>query len=270
MVFPKWYKKAEELYVEQKLPYYKIAKETGVCRKTVSYYLRKGGHKSNPKYVRKVDPSKLRKHTINENIFSSIDTEEKAYWLGFLYADGYISKLNNVIEVSLCEKDLAHLKKLKRFLETSVDIHKRIKKDKNKEYIGYRLSVSSSKIKEDLESLGCTNAKSSTLKFPKESQVPKSLQVHFIRGYFDGDGCITVAGRTSPALEILGTKEFLEGILNFFNSSNTIHGFNHCHSVKRIQFFGEEANDILSKMYGNSNIYLDRKYELFKRYCSPS
>lgn len=57
----------------------------------------------------------------NEHIFDNIDTEEKAYWLGFIFADGYISSLNakykNVFELSLSIKDLNHIKKFNSFME---------------------------------------------------------------------------------------------------------------------------------------------------------
>lgn len=90
--FPEWINEAEKLYKEN-LPYYKIAKELNVNRKTINFYLRKKGYQSNPKYVRNVDRNKLRKYDYSyaEHIFEKIDSEEKAYWLGFLYADGHIS-----------------------------------------------------------------------------------------------------------------------------------------------------------------------------------
>ena len=57
-------------------------------------------------------------HRINETIFDVIDTEEKAYWLGFLYADGYVSnhdknKNRNVIELTLALNDFSHIKKFR-------------------------------------------------------------------------------------------------------------------------------------------------------------
>lgn len=80
--------------------------------------MRKNGVISNPKYARNVNPNKLRKYDYGycENLFKAIDTEEKAYWLGFLYADGNISKDKNVIELSLKESDIEHLKQYRKFL----------------------------------------------------------------------------------------------------------------------------------------------------------
>lgn len=55
------------------------------------------------------------KYTFNENIFSIIDNEEKAYWLGFLYADGYLTD-QGLFGCALQEKDKAHLNKFLTFL----------------------------------------------------------------------------------------------------------------------------------------------------------
>ena len=52
----------------------------------------------------------------NENVFDSIDTEEKAYWLGFIFADGYISLKGNSFELSLKGSDSEHLDKFNKFM----------------------------------------------------------------------------------------------------------------------------------------------------------
>lgn len=63
------------------------------------------------------------RNPLYKNIFETIDTEEKAYWLGFLYADGYVSKYNQ-IEVALSLEDEEHLHKLKRFVNTNTNVLK--------------------------------------------------------------------------------------------------------------------------------------------------
>lgn len=54
---------------------------------------------------------------IDEHIFDSIDTEEKAYWLGFIFADGNVSKRDNTFEMTLSGKDIAHLEKFNKFVK---------------------------------------------------------------------------------------------------------------------------------------------------------
>jgi DNA-binding transcriptional regulator WhiA len=127
------------------------------------------------------------RNTLIKDIFHVIDTEDKAYWLGFLYADGYISKYNQ-IEVSLSLEDIDHLKKLKKFVNTNTNIIT----DKYR----CRLLFCSKEMVSDLAILGCVNNKSLILTFPTEEQVPQNLLNHFLRGYVDGDGCLCCTEKT--------------------------------------------------------------------------
>lgn len=84
-----------------------LAKKYNVNRHTLSRYFKI----SNIKVINKQNETKF-----NENIFDVIDSEEKAYWLGFLFADGYISSSKNTIELSLALKDKEHLEKFAKFM----------------------------------------------------------------------------------------------------------------------------------------------------------
>lgn len=162
-------------------------------------------------------------HKCNDSFFSAIDTERKAYWLGFLYADGNVSQGEYSFQTRLI------------LTESDVDIVEEFKKDlgathnisrwENRSYPNSKplkvLSITSRKMFEDLGRLGCHPRKSLTLTFPTANQVPNHLIRHFIRGYFDGDGCITFkTGRRfkNPFIQIEGTKEFLESLRECLNS----------------------------------------------------
>lgn len=56
---------------------------------------------------------KLRKYEIDENYFDIIDSEHKAYTLGFLYADGYNNEKKNIVKISLMEDDIDILKQIR-------------------------------------------------------------------------------------------------------------------------------------------------------------
>jgi len=271
-MFPEWYQEAERLYVDEKLSYTKIGQILGVGRKTVSHYLRKGGHESNLKFYPNVDHSKYRKYQIDESVFETIDTEEKAYWLGMLYADGNVSDRSNDIEVTLQAEDYNHLLKLRDFFKTDKPVYKKDKKKYDKTYEGYRLIICSKKIKQDLIRLGCLPRKSHILQFPTTEQVPEHLMSHFVRGYFDGDGCITFANKgVTLVIELLGTEDFLTQYLIWSERNHhRIHDFKHSKETKRVQHFGEEARFILNRLYVNANVYLERKYNLYKNYALPS
>lgn len=257
-MFPEWYAEADKMLLEG-CTYTDIGKKLSVGRKTVSHWLRKGGHETDPKNVRNKKVS--RKYPLDENVFEVINTEEKAYWLGFLYADGYVSDSKNDIEIGLAEKDLEHLNKARMFFQTDRPLHKKVKRMNDREYIGYKLMITSNKIKTDLINKGCVNKKSLILKFPTEEQVPKFLLSHFIRGYFDGDGSVTHSnyGRQIAA-EILGASDFIDGLNDWVGFNSTKHSFNHSPSTFRIQMFGAKAQSFYERIYGNAHIYLDRKY----------
>lgn len=128
-----------------------------------------------------------RKFKINHKFFSSIDDERKAYWLGFMYADGYLVKRSGrsyFVGISLSSKDEDHLRKIVKDMDSDYPINRYI----NNIGVEYsRFMISSEQIYNNLFSLGCTTNKSCTLKFPGYKEVPESLMHHFMRGYFDGD-----------------------------------------------------------------------------------
>lgn len=156
-----------------------------------------------------------KKYNIDENYFEVINTPNKAYWLGFLYADGCVSerhkkgKTSYILELTLAEKDIFHLEKLKMCLKSNAPIKHRIIKNK---YEACRITICNKKICEDLIKLGCTPRKSLTLTFPTEEQVPKELIPHFIRGYLDGDGCVYNNGKGEVSISFVGTDSFLISI----------------------------------------------------------
>lgn len=202
----------------------------------------------------------------DNTVFDSIDTEEKAYWLGFLYADGNVHNTANIISLSLKISDIAHLEKFKTFLNATAKIVTTKIKVNNKFYEICKFSVCNKYFKEQLISLGCIPKKSLILKFPKtEIFQNKNLIYDFIRGYVDGDGCLTFSKNGRLNLSILGTKEFLESLSNYFPGK-----FKSIYRAKRLKTnvwtisnCGAHADDVTYKLYANAKIYLDRKYERF-------
>lgn len=130
---------------------------------------------------------------LDENYFDKIDTAEKAYWLGFLYADGYVGE-NNSIEFCLQITDSYAVENFKRAIKSG---HKISNKEVFLVYCGRligrqasRITIKNTHMAEMLISKGCKNKKSLTLSFPGFDIIPHFLFSHFIRGYFDGDGSV--------------------------------------------------------------------------------
>ena len=250
----------------------KIAEEVGLHRTTLKKYLEK--------YYPEV---KLSKVQYNENAFDTIDTEEKAYWLGFLFADGSMGSKNNTIELQLSAKDAEHVRKFARFMQYNQEIKfKRNKKDKNEEiyYDSCRVSFTNKHLWGTLNSYGCTPKKSITLKFPDESIFSdKSLIRHFIRGYFDGDGTLGIYDNKVDIyiyhnhchLALLGTNDMLTNIVNYIGIPKKVFITTPSPKTKndlfKVQYAAKEAFYASFYMYYNSNIYLDRKYVKYLEYC---
>lgn len=209
--------------------------------------------------------SSMNKVEINENYFETIDSEDKAYWLGFLFADGCVTQDHKHLLVNLAPIDYSHLCLLRDSMESNCQIKYR----DNNRYIS--LSLYRKKIVEDLIDKGCIPAKSLILRFPSEDKVPNDLQRHFIRGYFDGDGCISTRlrvpkNRSNAIMEcevnFLGTKHMLENIASIIPIENVrIFKFGKIYKF-RIQN-KKNIIKLMDYLYKDSSIYLKRKFDKY-------
>lgn len=218
------------------------------------------------------------KYKCNEAFFESIDNEAKAYWLGFLYADGFI--LNNTkkeptgVGISLSEKDKEHLEKFKEALSFEGNI-KTYQPSKNNSYSSSnycRILVISPKIGRDLVEKGCSIQKTFCLNFPSVDIISPSLLSHFVRGYLDGDGSIKLShnkkkNKMEFGISFLGTLEMLKGL-------QRVLGVEH---LKLQQRFPERNNNnysldiggrlqvyrILHWLYEDATVFLPRKKERY-------
>jgi len=210
---------------------------------------------------------KNRKYTLNVNYFSAIDSAEKAYWLGFLYADGCVHKNNLIIGLQKNDKD--HLLKFAKEIERNTD-----KLYYNSKTKSYTLTVCSCELVNRLIELGCVPKKSLILKYPSEQQLPKEYNSHFIRGYFDGDGSIThMNGGSNAEICIVGTLEFLTSISKFLEKEGVLFNIYKHKNAKSyyISFASRNSVDaFFNFIYNNSNIRLERKYNKFKSFFEIS
>lgn len=237
----------------------------------VSEYLRTLGYDKRPKNTLKNHEylSSSRKNIVDENYFKIIDSESKAYWLGFLYADGYVCKRHDkngkpkggVIELCLKSDDKYHIQNFLDDIKSSSKISNKKVKLNDKEYNASRTSISSIKMVNDLINHGCIENKSLILKPP--TTIPKELLRHFIRGYFDGDGCVCFyPEKYRYTYSILGTKEFLEFIVSeSCISSFDIRSFKHKKCYELIIYSKKEIEIFHNFIYEDKTIYLERKYQ---------
>lgn len=203
----------------------------------------------------------------DNTIFEKIDSEEKAYWLGFLEADGCLhsGEGDYRIELGLKEEDYHHLEKYRDFIGKNNRISHRDGTN------SYRFNFRDKKVHADLIKLGCTPQKSLTLQFPTNQQVSDKLLLPFLRGYFDGDGSFWYENKFG--LNILSSKDFLNGLKQRyipFSGLNIypIH-YDRPDKGQRIQTGNKQlVNQFLNDIYSNANIYLDRKYHKYLNYIA--
>lgn len=213
----------------------------------------------------------------NYHYFDTIDNEEKAYWLGFLTADGWISKnqKNNagVIGCELKYSDMEHLKKFNKSLDGNYRITDRwrpcgIARDKNKMHHSCVIRIFSLTMYEALSKLGFSRDKSYDAHIP---QMPAELMRHFIRGYFDGDGCFCFTNQ-SFGIKMLTASEILkEDIKKQFQMKE--YPFSEYQYVSEfdtemhvLEINQQETKlDFLEWIYKDASIYLDRKYKKYQK-----
>ena len=258
---------------------YKIAKErylSGESLTQISKDVKIDRHKLS--YLFKEDGIDIRqngqKHFYDETYFEVIDTEEKAYWLGFLYADGNVSRYGkHEVKVALAYKDLHHVERFANTLlldKTDSITSTYEAKIKGKKFPSAKVCIDSKVICQQLKKLGCVPNKSLILTFPTEEQVPSYLIRHFVRGYFDGDGSVsTIRNGRCVTINFIGTKSFIESLLEIFHKVCTDYGADTYDQKKNQESWQlqkskyDTVKEIYEYMYKDATIYLERKYQRF-------
>ena len=240
------------------------------------------GVNTNPprtKYKYKISEA-CRTYTLNEHFFDNINTEEKAYWLGFLCADGYNHESKTCVAVRVAEEDINHLQKLKEALNYTGPIYtySRVTRVSNLHRNYVELNICSPILSEALSSHGCIQNKTYQLEFPN---IDTSLYRHFIRGYFDGDGCISITQRKDRPIgsmqyqfNIVGKESVILQMQNIICANTEvkqtiIRNRKGCFA-KTISWTGKNVcYKILKYLYQNSTIYLERKYNKYLQFGNP-
>lgn len=200
-----------------------------------------------------------RKYNLDEHFFDIIDSERKAYWLGFLFADGTTAK-RNTIQVGLKQSDAGHLEKLKIDLSSNHKIYP---------VNGLAmLAIYSSHMNMVLHKHGLVSTKS-TVGVPCLKVIPEYLYTHYWRGVFDGDGWITIyipKGRKKPKWQVgmCGTLDTVSLFYDFVRKNGITSGyFDHKYSDSNFSHLTYQArNDVkglLDLLYAPSQIFLSRK-----------
>jgi DNA-binding transcriptional regulator WhiA len=213
----------------------------------------------------KISNTKRRKYVINDNYFSS-ENSNMAYLLGFLASDGSIDKNNNRIKIGLSSIDKDFLVDVKNELGYNGSILDYITSNG---YSVSELSFTSAQIKKDLARYNIVPNKTLTFKFPKNLR--KEYWIDFIRGYFDGDGSVSTAGSSAIRWQICSaTQDVLETIINFLyeeygiNKVNIISQPRAKHPLYYFQYSTNATKQIFNILYKEDSFKLPRKYIKYK------
>lgn len=250
----------------------KLGEKIGRTRSSVQNKLNELGIKRDNKYY------------FNYNYFKEIDSKEKAYWLGFIWADGYVQKYELGIELSI--KDIEHLKKFNKCLNGNLQITTRKRNGcfKYKEYDNSNdiiefcsIRIHNKQMIDDLIKYNIVPNKTYKSINCGLPNIPQEFLIYFIEGYFDGDGAI-LKNKKHNCLNANITsvnKIILEEIRLFLYENYKISSYiitskkainSEISNLDTYQICFKGMNNcykFLSLIY-NNNLYLDRKYQTFK------
>ena len=199
-----------------------------------------------------------------------------AYVLGYFTADGYMFvNPGNSYYIAFVSTDYELISKVQEILSSKHKIG--IGEYKNQSgKVCYRLQIGGKEIFQDLFKFGLTPNKSKTIKLP---QIPKIYFRHFLRGYFDGDGCVSFGfyrktGRKKSTFILnvrftSGSRDFLRNLFRRCKEESDISGG--CLYQRQrgyeLTFSTKDSLKFYKFMYKNikNNLFLQRKYNIFQK-----
>lgn len=256
----------KRMYLKENKTPMEIGDKYNVQRHKINYLLKKYN-------IQKSVSEAKRKYEINEHYFDEINTPNKAYILGFLYADGYNNRINNTIVLSLDRKDEDILLKIREEVGSNKPIyhHDYINQSDGIERHMSELNFASKHMCEQLERFGMIQNKTFEIDFPQF--LSEELISHFIRGYFDGDGCaceykdktrksgnaFCISMMSSIQLcknmqKYLNNKQNIDLKVNYPSGKKELNGIIRTKSKSNITKF-------INYIYKDANLYMERKHK---------
>lgn len=231
---------------------YKIANKHGVSDVVIYGVLKRNG------VVRRtLSEAKKMNFSFNENFFDEINNEEKAYWLGFVAADGSLSSSPPKLRFGLAEKDRSSVEMFRDSVGSNHRIHD-TQNGKNRISI---LALQSQNMIDSLSRYGIVANRKTKFEWPKN--LPSHLLRHFLRGYTDGDGCWRSSGK-SKSWSVIGSLSFTSNCQNFLIDSigisrNKLHK-HQSSDLYYLTYDGARQSSMIAKfIYDDANFFMERK-----------
>ena len=204
------------------------------------------------------------------NYFDNIDHQDKAYILGFLYADGNMAQNKCRTSIALQERDKCILEKINKAIGNKKELCFVPSSNPNWQN-SYILRIDSKRMCDALLYHGIFPKKSLLLEFPLN--FPFMYYKDFIRGYIDGDGYIgnpnSKGGHNNERVQIISTRNFCESlkllIENYLNINCSISKASCKNNVTSQLSIGgrQQCIKFLDWIYEDANLYLERKYQKY-------
>ena len=250
-----------KMYSEDRKSSNEIAKELNIGETTVLRILH-----SNNVYIRTASEAK-REYFLDETYFDNIDTPNKAYILGLLYADGCNCVKFHLISLKLQIDDTEILEKVRKEIKIEKPLHFESKEKLRTQGNNHKdvavLAIYSQHMSDMLTKWGCVESKSLILQFP--DFISEELLPHFVRGYFDGDGSIS-KGR-GCSIDFASSIYFLEVLKKIikdkFNIDMRLRPSENNITYNLIVSKKDECKVILDWMYKDADIYMERKHDIY-------
>lgn len=209
----------------------------------------------------------MKKYQTNDNYLDTIDTEEKAYVLGLITADGYHSEKLNTFYINLIESDKNLLEKVNSLFNINRELRKVLPR-KEQHKVQYQMIVTSKLLSKRLIELGIRSNKSHTCLFSDD--VPEHLIHHYMRGIFDGDGCISISKMRQGVFTLTGNKalvqKFESVLLRYVPVKPFTTAVRNADSKNIITIMkgGNVVVPLIFKfLYKDASIFIERKYQKF-------
>lgn len=260
----------EEKHYKDKLNIKQISEIAHTTTHTIKNYFNRFGIITDHQIM----ASSRRTYQADEDFFEVIDTEEKAYWLGFIIADGNISqrkdrKESYRLSIKLKGEDKPHLNKFLNSIKSDMPIVTTTHERFGKQNETVLVRINSSKMCKDLISLGVLPAKTGKETIPEE--IPEHLIKHFVRGLFDGDGSFSWWQSKNSILpnssvSMCGSLE----VCQFFNEILKNIGLNpqaiqDKETIHTLTLGGNfNVQKFMEWIYKDATIMLDRKFEKYQ------
>lgn len=210
-----------------------------------------------------------RRYQCNQHFFDRIDSETKAYWLGFIGADGNVSAnpKSATLTISLSAKDREHLLRFQDALQSNYRIYGHMSMPGTLVTASFpmtTLCVNSVKLLDGLKQHGVHPRKSLTYEWP--DSLPDHLLSHYLRGYFDGDGSF-IASPPYYNFHLLGSQNFMVGAHQYLVRKLELPQarLRRAGRAYSLTYRGRrQVSRIARLMYANATIRLERKYAKIK------